>query len=173
MNDRHRENPGKLFERFFDREQAAGFLEDVRETEVIFRKYASPEPGDLLIANIKAEIAMRLPVVRARLARHRIYRRIAVAAAIVIIATISTMLLNENSTQPQGRVPASLIPTSIWESNDIAADDAKLAAFAAEVELIESEVRSLEYGDGVRDRSRTLEELEIEVILVSSDFWKE
>lgn len=172
MNDRDRENPGELLERFFDREEAGIFLENVRETEVIFREYASPEPGDLLIANIKAEIAMRLPVVRARLVRHRLYKRIAAAAAVIIIASISTMLLNDNSTQPRGRVPASLIPTSIWESNDIAADDERLAVFSAELDQIENEVQALESNEHTGERDRTIEELEMELILVTSDFWK-
>ena len=173
MEDRNEENLGELFGRFFDAEQVDGYLRDLQEAERIFRDNPAPEPDDMLIANIKAGIAMRLPVRKARLARHRTYRRAAAAAAIVIIAGIAAVLFNDDSPRSGQLAAASLIPTAIWESNDIAVDDENLAAFAAEIEQIENEVLTLESGDDTADRDRTVEELEIELIVVSSDFWKE
>ena len=95
------------------------------------------------------------------------------AAAIVLIAGIVATILNDGSPAPGRLEAASLIPTGIWESNNIEADDENLAALAAEIEQIENEVMTLESGDDTSDSDRTVEELEIELIVVSSDFWKE
>jgi len=173
MKDRDTENLAELFERFFDAEQASSSLEDVLEGERILRNNPAPEPDDMLIANIKAEIAMRLPIKKAQLARRRTYRRVAAAAAIVIIASIGARLFNSGSPGPQRLAAASLIPTAIWESNNIAVDDDNLAVFAAQIEQIENEVTALDAGDGIRDSGRSVEEMEIELIVASSDFWKE
>ncbi|MHC4594656.1 MAG: hypothetical protein ACYS19_06890, partial [Planctomycetota bacterium] len=65
MNGQNKENLKELFERFADAEQAEKCVEDVQKAEQILREYPAPEPDDMLIANIKAEIAMRLPARRA------------------------------------------------------------------------------------------------------------
>ncbi|KPK41940.1 MAG: hypothetical protein AMJ65_08445 [Phycisphaerae bacterium SG8_4] len=173
MEDRNRENLGELFGKFFDAEQVDSCLKDLQEAERIFRDNPAPEPDDMLIANIKAEIAMRLPARRVQLARQRTYKRVAVAAAIVVIAGLVVTILNDGKPAPGRLEVASLIPTAIWESNDIEADDENLAALAAEIEQIENEVMTLESGRDTGDSDRTIEELEIELIVVSSDFWKE
>ncbi|MEA3225741.1 MAG: hypothetical protein U9Q07_07295 [Planctomycetota bacterium] len=173
MNDRDRENLTELFERFFDAEEAKGSLEDVREGEQIFRDNPAPEPDDMLIANIKAEIAMRLPVRRAQLARRRMYRRAATAAAILIIGAIGTLLFDGGGPVPGRLEAASLIPTAIWESNNIAIDDENLAVFAAEIDQIENEVMILESGEDTSEDASTVEEMEIELIVARNDFWKE
>ena len=173
MEDRNREDLGELFGKFFNAEQVESCIKDFQEAERIFRDNPAPEPDDMLIASVKAQIAMRLPARKAQLARHRVYRRAAVAAAIVIIAGIAATVLNDGGPEPGRLAAASLIPTAIWESNDIATDDEDLAAFAAEIEQIENEVMTLESGDDTADRGRTVEELEMELIVVNSDFWKE
>lgn len=176
MKDRNRENLAELIERFFNAEQARGVLEDVREGERILRENPGPEPDRGLVADIKAEIALLIPARQARLARRRMYSRLASAAAFIIIAAISATLLNNGSPDPGGLshvYGASLVPTEIWESNNIAADDDNLAAFTALIDQIENEVTTLEYGDDTYDSDRTVEELEIELIVVSNDFWKE
>ena len=65
MNSRNEENLKELFETFLDAEQAESCTEDVQKAEEILRKHPAPEPDDMLIANIKAEIAMHLPAKRA------------------------------------------------------------------------------------------------------------
>ncbi|UCE50165.1 MAG: hypothetical protein JSW47_08380 [Phycisphaerales bacterium] len=174
MNDRDRENLAELIERFFHDEQAGSVLEDIREGEQILRDNPAPEPDHKLIADIKAEIALLLPTRRARLARRQMYRRVAVAAAFVIIAAISATLLNDGSPETRGPQQfAGLIPTRIWDSDNIAADDENLAVFAAEIDQIENEVMSLEAGDDTYRSYGAVEELEIELMVVSNDFWKE
>jgi hypothetical protein len=172
MNDRDQENLAELLEKFFDAEQAKNCLEDIRKAEQIFRDHPAPEPDDMLIGNIKAEIAMRLPVKRARLLRRRIYEAAGVAAAIVVLAAVSVQLFKNNGGEPKGLVTAGLIPAAIWESDDIAADDASLAIYSAEIEQIEDEVRTLQSGEDTGESDNTIAELEMELIAISSDFWK-
>ena len=173
MENRNQENLGELFGKFFDAERVESCLKDFQEAERIFADNPAPEPDDMLIANIKAEIAMRLPARKAELARRRIYRRAVAAAAVFLIAGISTTLFNGPQHGPARLAAASLIPTAVWESDDVTADDENLAFFATEIEQIESEVIALESDEDTSESDRTIAELEMELILVSSDFWKE
>jgi hypothetical protein len=171
MDDRNQENLAELLEKFFGAEQAKSCLEDIQKAEQILREHPAPEPDDMLIANIKAEIAMRLPARRARLLRRRIYEAAGVAAAIVVLAALSVQLFR-NGGGEHGRLRAELLPTAIWESDDIPADDANLAVFSAEIEQIEDEVRTLQSGEDTGNSDSTIAELEMELIAISSDFWK-
>jgi len=173
MNDRNRENLAELIERLFGSGEAAGVLEDVRWGEQMLRDNPASEPNHEIITDIKAEIALLIPARRARLARRRTYKRAAAAAAILIAVWIGASLFNNGSPGPGQIAAASLIPTAIWESDDIAADDENLAVFTAEIDQIENEVMILESGDDTYESDRTVEELEIELIVARNDFWKE
>ena len=169
MNSQNEENLKELFERFADAEQAEKCVEDVQKAEQILREYPAPEPDDMLIANIKAEIAMRLPARREHVFRRMVYKAAAVAAAVVILAAVSQRLFEKDVVTPQR---ASLIPTAIWESDDIATDDEDLAIFTAEAEQIEDEVMALQFGEDRSNGERAASELEMELIEIESDFWK-
>lgn len=173
MNSKNQENLKDLFEKFMDAEQAEKRVEDVQKAEQILREYPAPEPDDMLIANIKAEIAMRLPARRAYLFRLKVYKAAAVAAAVVILAAVSLMLFEKDVVEPQRVAYASLIPTAIWESEDIATDDADLAIFTAEAEQIEDEVLALQFGGDGSNGERAVSELEMELVEIESNFWKE
>ena len=147
-------------------------IDDAREADRILRGYPAPEPDVTLVAKIKADMAVRLSARRARLARYRHYRRAAAAAAIFAIAGICASLFTANPA-PTGMATASLIPTAIWESSNIAVDDEDLAVFTAEIEQLENEVMTLDLNDDISDRSGILDELEIELIVARNDFWKE
>jgi len=172
MKDQDRENLAELIERLFGADKAGGVQQDIREGERILRENPAPGPDDALMAAIKSQIASILAR-RAQRARYRISRRVAVAAAIVIIAAITPNIFNDTPPGPATLSAASLIPTAVWESNDIAADDQNLAVLTAEIEQIENKVTRLESGDEGASNIRTVEELEMELILVSGDFWKE
>lgn len=172
MENRNQENLGELLRKFFDAEQAKNCLKDLQEGEQIFRDNPAPEPDDMLIANIKAGIAMRLSARKAELARRRVYRRAVAAAAVFLIAGISTMLFNGPQHGPPRLAAASLMPTAIWESDDITADDENLAFFATEIQQIENEVMALESDEDTSESDSAIEELEMELMVISSDFWK-
>jgi hypothetical protein len=171
MDDRNKENLRELFEKFFDAEQAESCVEDIQKAEQILRKHPAPEPDDMLIANIKAEIAMRLQVSRAHRLRRIIYEVLGAAAVILFVAAVSLQLFEKDP--PSGIVNyASIIPTAIWESDDIAVDDEELAVFTVQIEQIEDEVLALQSGEDTGNGDSTLTELEMELIEINSDFWK-
>ncbi len=174
MNDRNRENLAELIEKLYHGEQAGNVLQDIQEGERIFHDNPAPEPAHELITNIKAEIATRLPARQVQITRWRSYKKAAAAAAIIIVAAIGTTLINDSPQKPKrpGRV-AGIIPAAIWESNNIAVDDENLAAFNAQIEQIENEVMTLESPDEGGSSVESIEEMEIELIVVSNDFWKE
>jgi hypothetical protein len=172
MDGEDRENLKELLEKFFDTEQAASCIEDFQKAERILREHPAPEPDDMLIANIKAEIAMRLPARRVERFRRRVWELVGVAAAIAVLAMVSVRLSNGPGRQPGNDAYASLIPTAIWESTNIAADDADLALFNTEIEQIKDEVLTLESGRDAGDSDSSIAELEMELIQISSDFWK-
>jgi len=171
MDGRDQENLIELFEEFFDAEQAQNCLENIQRAERILREHPAPEPDDMLIANIKAEMAMRLRPRRASVFRRMVYRAAAVAAAVIILTAISVKLF-ENGVEPAAFQRASLLPSAIWESDDIATDDVNLAIFTAEIEQIENEVLTLQSGEDSSHGDGTIVELEVELIEISSDFWK-
>ena len=67
--------------------------------------------------------------------------------------------------EPILRVPGS--------ADDVAADDVNLAFFTTEIEQIENEVIALESDEDTSESDSTIAELEMELIVISSDFWKE
>jgi hypothetical protein len=172
MDDRDQENQTELFARFFDTEETSAMIDGVREAERIFHDHPTPEPDAALMAKIKADMAVQVSIRRARLARHRQYRRAASVAAIVLIAGLFASLFNAGP-EPVALASASLMPTAIWESSNIAVDDEDLAVFTAEIDKIENAVMTLESDDDISDSSSTLDELEFELIVVRNDFWKE
>jgi len=172
MDGQDRENLKELLEKFFDAEQAASCIEDFQKAERILRSHPAPEPDDMLIANIKAQIAMRLPARRAQRFRRRVWEAAGVAAAIAVLALVSVRLSNEPGQQPRNGNYASLIPTALWESTNIAADDADLAVFTTQIEQIRDEVLTLESGRDAGDSDSAIADLEMELIQIGSDFWK-
>jgi hypothetical protein len=174
MNDGNRENLKELFEKFLDAEQAESCAEDVQKAEEILREHPAPEPDDMLIANIKAEIAMRLPAGRTGAFKQIAYKTVSVAAAVIFLTAIGLRLFDKGGVEPNGPVQyASIIPTAIWESDDIAATDANLAIFTVEIEQIENELLALQLGEDDGNGDRSITELEMELIEINnSDFWK-
>jgi hypothetical protein len=173
MNSQNDENLKELFERFLNAEQAESGVEDIQKAEQILREHPAPEPDDMLIANIKAEIAMRLPAKRTNVFTKIAYRAAYAAAAILIISAISLSLFDKAPREP-GRVQyGSIIPTAVWESDDITTDDADLAIFTIEIEQIEDELLALQSGEDISNGDSSLSELEMELVAINNDFWKE
>jgi len=173
MNNENQENLKELFEKFMDAEQAESCAEDVQKAEEILRKHPAPEPDAMLIANIKAEIAMLLPVRRTYVFKHIAYKALSIAAAVIFITAIGLGLFDNGAHEPGPVQYASIIPAAIWESDDIAADDADLVIFTIEIEQIEDELLALQLGEDDGNGDSTITELEMELIEINNnDFWK-
>ncbi len=173
MNSQNDENLKELFERFLSAEQAESGVEDIQKGEQILRQHPAPEPDNMLIANIKAEIAMRLPVKRTKIFTKTAYRVVCAAAAILVISAISLSLFDTPPLEPGQVQYASIMPTAIWESDDIATDDMDLAIFTIEIEQIEDELLALQSGEDISNGDSSLSELEMELVAINNDFWKE
>jgi hypothetical protein len=173
MNSGNDENLKELFERFLSAEQAESSIEDIQKAEQILSEHPAPEPDDMLIANIKAEIAMRLPAKRTNVFIKIASRTAYAAAAILIISAISLNLFDNKTSEPPTRRYGPKIPTAVWESDDITTDDADLAIYTIEIEQIEEELRSLQSGEDAGDGNSTISEIEMELVAINNDFWKE
>ena len=173
MNEQKQENLKELFDKFLDAKQAHKYVEDVQRAEEILREHPAPEPDDMLIANIKAEIGMHLPVRRTYVFKHIAYKALSIAAAFILITAIGLRLFDNVAREPGPVQYASIIPAAIWESDDIAADDADLVIFTIEIEQIEDELLALQLGEDDGNGDSTITELEMELIEINNnDFWK-
>ena len=158
----------ELFERFVCAEEAEQAVEDIQRGEEILRGHSAPEPDSELIADIKTEIAGALLSKEVSVFRRMAYKTAVAVAAVILVAVISVKLLERGGGEPKMVVTASIIPEAIWES-----DDADLAIMAAEIEQIEGEIRALQLGENGANGDRDLIELEMRLIALDSDFWKE
>jgi hypothetical protein len=164
VDKRNDENLRELVEKFFDPEQAQIYLDDIEKGEQILQNHPAPEPDEMLIANIKAEIALHALPRSATSVKRIVYVAASVAAAVIIITAVSTSLFEKTiDVEPgQGTQVASVFS---WESYDI-------EAFNAEVEQIEDELIDLESGREELNGDNDVSEMEIELIEIAGDFWK-
>jgi anti-sigma-K factor RskA len=175
MVRRDEENLKELFEQFLSADEAVKAAEDVYKAEQILRKYPSPEPKKELIDSIKTDIAFSLLNKQAHVFRKAAYRVMAIAAAIIIVAAIGLNIFMKNNvtiTPPKKLVSAAIIPTAIWESDNIAVDDHSLATFTAEADQIENELVALQSGKSESNFDEAVTELEMDLMEIQSDFWK-
>jgi hypothetical protein len=173
MNGCNKENPKELLEKFLNPEDAAGTIEDLGRAEQLLRENPAPEPDKHIITNIKRQIEETLTAHKRLRTFRSVAYRVAVAAAIIIMAAISTTMLEKDVEETGIKKYASIIPRAIWESDDITAADADLALLTAEMEQIEDEMLALETGENGNNAERAVSELEMELIAMDSDFGKE
>lgn len=164
MDNRNDENLKELVEKFFDPEQAQMYLDDIEKGEQILHAHPAPEPDEMLIANIKAEIALRALPRRTTLVKRIAYSAAAVAATVIIITATSTNLFEKTTDVGTGptREYASLFPWNNYETE----------SFNTEVEQIESELMDLKLGREELNGDNDVSEMEIELIEIAGDFWK-
>jgi len=165
MKDESKENLKVLFEKFVGGEQAERAVEDVRKGEQILREHSAPGPDSELVSDIKAEIARAL---LRKSFRRMAYKTTVAVAAVILLAVISVRIFEKGGGEPKRVATASIIPAAIWEG-----DDADLAILTAEIKQIEGRVQTLQLGENGANGDRELAELEMRLIALDSDFWKE
>ena len=126
-------------------------------------------PDAKLVAEIKVAMAESLHRQKARAHRRMVYKLVAAAAAVLVLAGVSVKLSITTRSVPPKTIAMSEV---MWESDDIAADDAELAVLAAEIEQIESEIMALQLADNGGNGYGAVTDLEIELVEINSDFWK-
>lgn len=169
MGNQNREDWKALFGRFVDAARAEAAAEDVRTGERTLDAYPAPKPDEELIAYINVQIAARLAR-RRRLSRT--YRALAAAAAVIIVTAIALLGPRPASRQAAHVSYASIIPTSVWESDDVNGEDVELMYFHSEIRQIEAEMEALESGGDEIGPAEDVEEIEMELMQIETEFWK-
>ncbi len=166
MDAKKQENLKELVERFVSGKEVEKYIDDIQAGEQILRNHPAPEPDDMLLANIKAEIALHILPRKIFVFRKIVY---ATAAAAVIIVTVLGFGLFENRSQiepPMQRVQAAS-PFPWDRSEDTTATYIKIKA-----EQIQRQVMAMENAEDETDSSRAVKKLEIESAVIGSDFWE-
>ena len=171
MKNSDQDNLKALFERFMSSADAQQAAEAIQSGDEILRTHPAPEPDDEMILGLKLQIATRLSSRRHRVRVHRLYRLLAGIAAVIVLALI---VFNSQPSPEDGSLShAALIPSFIWDSEDIPSDDMELAYFNAEIDQIEAQIRALEAGESQDAGAHAIDEVEMELVRVSAAFWKE
>jgi hypothetical protein len=171
VNEAEREDLEELFGRFLGPEEARTAAEDIRRGEEIIGKNLAPQVPEELVAEIKSEVAAALAHKKASAFVKRVYAAVAGAAAVIIVAVISAVFFE--SADEAERVAATwVLPEAIWESDDLAQDDAELAVLTAEIEDIEGDLLAVELGENGGNGQIDSTELEMELTEINGSFWK-
>jgi hypothetical protein len=172
MNPQNGENLRDLFERFVGGQEKQKAVQDIYTGEQILRDHPAPPPSDELIVQVRAKVAGALNAKNKGAFRRAVYKVAAVAAVFFVVAVASVKLLEPQSDKTDVIYSASIIPPTIWESDDIAADDADLALLSAEVNELKQELLALRLGENGGNGTEHLTELEMELMEIDGDFWK-
>ena len=166
MNDRTHDDLRSLLERFVDSSTADSMEQEIRAGERLLDACPAPPVAAETLAAIKRQMAIRIGASHAP--SHPLYRYVAAAAAVIVVTLIG--FFGRPVQELPGVNYASLIPTAIWDSDDIASDDMELAYFRSELRHIETQMQALEAGD---DDIGSFDEVEMELARIDTRFWKE
>jgi hypothetical protein len=167
MNEHNYNELRELTARLYGAAAAESVSEDILSGDQLLASCTAPEPDARIVSHIKARMASRLS--RRAKTRRRAYESVAAAAAIAIIALIG--LFGRGPAGAPSVAHAGLIPTAVWESDNLAADDLEIIYFNAEIEHIEAQLRTLESGDAETPDDR-LNNMEMELMQIDTEFWK-
>lgn len=169
MNEYPYDELTELLKKFMAPSRAGTVEQDIRSGDRLFEANPAPQVASETLAAIKRRIAIRLGV-RHRHA-HPFYRYVGAAAAMIAVALLG--FLGRPTQEIHTVSYASLIPAAIWESEDLACDDAELAYFRSELRHIETQMQAIETGDGEPAAVSSLDEVELELIRIDTQFWRE
>ena len=170
MKEQNGENLRELFERFYTSEEAREAADEMQAAERILRENPAPEPSVGFLERVESKINSRLLYrEHRRRFRRTAYKAVVAAAAVIVVATLWIGLEKGGGDSPLAY--ASIVPTAIWESDNIATDDMVLAFFTAEIEQIEGEVKAFLFGEN-GNGDAGVDELEMELMEIENDFWK-
>lgn len=169
MKEQETENLGELLRRFMDAPGARAAEADIRAGERLLEAWPAPVPGGQALD----EITVRMVAATRR--RRRIVRlfrgSMATAAAVIVVAMVA--LFGRGPADRPGVTFASIIPTAVWESDNIEADDLDIVYFTSEIRRIEAQMQALEAGETDFGAGNAAAEIEMELMqIVETEFWK-
>jgi hypothetical protein len=169
MIDRSRDDLRELLERFLDPSEAGSAEREIRAGERLLETSAAPQVAPETLAAIKRQIAAQLGAPYEP--SHPFYRYVGAAAAVILVALIG--FFGRSAPERPAVRYASLIPAAIWDSDDIVSDDMELAYLRSELRRVEAQMHALDAYDGDVTASGALDEVELELIRIDREFWKE
>jgi hypothetical protein len=165
--ERHtREDLTELFRLWLDPKEAQAAAEDVRGGEEMLKANPAPLPAPRMLEHIRLQ--MRSRSLHRRRMRHFLESVAAVAAIIAIAAGLSWHNLQRTDS---GIGVVAMIPPALWDTDDITSDDVKLAYLNSEVDHLEAQVQAVEDDDSDTG-SGALNDVEVELLQIDTDFWK-
>jgi hypothetical protein len=164
MDTEKPENLRDIVGTFVNAEKVQEYLDDIQAGEQILRDYPAPEPDEMLIANIKAEIALNILPRKVNLFRKIVYRTAAVAATVIVVYSIWIGLFENNSKISPPTYPAAA-DLFTWDRN---AEYIKLEADKIEHQLMAIAQKA----DEELDSYEAIQELEINSAIINSDLWE-
>jgi hypothetical protein len=173
MNDRNGENLRELLKRFFSDKEAEDYIEDLARMKRILDENPAPEPSEELIWGINHRIAEELRLRKEHSFRRFAYKLAPVAAVFVVFAAVGVRMLKEGSGPVElvnGRGP--IISASVWESDNVAADDRNLLVLTTELDELEVEFTTLESEENGGNGRSAITELEIEFAEINRNIWE-
>jgi len=173
MKNKKKENLKELFEKFLDSHKAQQAAEDINSAEEVLEKYPAPTPSAQLLQDIKAQVAATVAAHKRAEAFKRFTHRIAAVAAVIVITTFVGIKLFEKETPAPKALALDLaIPTTTWDSNNLADDDDYSATLVAEIKQIERDLLALQLDENGSNGLPVVEVIEMELNEIDSDFWK-
>ena len=169
MKDRESESLRELLRRYMDPPSARAAEEDIRAGQRLFDAWPAPVPSARALDDVKARM---IATARRRRRRLRLLRTSLAAAAAVVVVALFGWFGRGPAGQP-GAAFASIIPTAVWESDNIEADDLDLVYFNSEIRRIEAQVEAVEAGETGVGAGDAAVEIEMELMqIVETEFWK-
>jgi len=166
----NRENLDELLSRFLDEGQTHEAAEDIRAGEKLLVSFSAPACDQAVINSIKAQIEVHLEArKRQKLVRSMFYR-VAVAAAIVVLAIAGVKFFPEPERKATG--VASAAYASIWDDESGTGSDEQLTALTAQIDEIEASMLAIKLGENGVEGGTILTDLEVEMSEINGDFWK-
>jgi hypothetical protein len=172
MNDRNGENLRELFKKFFSDREAEEYSEDFARINRMLDENPAPEPREELVANIKREIAEAVRLRKEHTFRRFAYKLAPVAAVFVVLAAVGVQMLLKEGGGPVPRPPGPVIPPSVWESENVAAEDRNLLVLTTELDELEVEFAILESEENGGNGGSAITELEIEFAEIEGNIWE-
>jgi hypothetical protein len=162
MAKRIREDLTELFRLSLNPQEAQDAVKDVEVADEMIEAHPAPLPVPAVLDRIKQQVRLR-SIHRRR--THFMEGAAAVAAAIMIVVGLSQF-------GPSRTRGFASLPAALWESNDIASDDLKLAYLNSEVDRLEAQIQAIDSGESESTGVSTLDDLELELFQIDTDFWK-
>ena len=145
--DNRNENIRELIERFINADKAQKYLEDIEIGQRILSEHPAPEPDDMLLANIKANIALKAIPQSTGIFHRTSHKVLAVAASIAIIAVISLRSFNETpNIDPGMEIGTAGLPMidDLWGPKDEVI--AALGTLDTRLKNLQGRVKALDIG---------------------------